>query len=791
MANEILNFDKIKQSIIEYLKSTFSEYSQLSFDKSTSQDLIADIQSYVTQLMSQRFEQSISDFYIETQQSDKINLLLSQYGYRKSFGIPSQTQLKLTLDENSMYEFNELDLASFTIPQLSLLVSDDNNHLWTNKNSILVTKTPQTFTKRVKISGQDVTRTYNKYSLVSITGSDEIPFVQMNYYETAIVDGLNVPNKIIEFLSETRGFPVNNYFIRDQSNIDLKILPFQRRQELSGIYYDLYDEIDIIDQSKYNIEDYDSFINNKYLIMDYNDILRKFIIINGDDQTRGFMLKTLPENKTLTLQFYITQGSRGQQEFGQVNKFAGTQQKILLDNRIYLSRPDFTENNDNIRVDLFSDIVYLNRNLKTGELIPDPPSSNQRVSLYDFFDIQNQSTPMQSYGWKKVNIVVQQQTPVIQGKDVEKLEDIKYNFSKYIKQKDKLVTVTDIEQYLEMFLKGLTLSLNQTQVYKEQIINTIVNSIQNTVFILPQVMKDENYRNLSFPIGTKIYGSDLPEDPQILPKFQYTYEKDSIIEEVKSNILQTMNVEFQNSEMLEIITNLPISVWQDTTIPVNSIISGIKQKIDNFLNFYLDFFDPFESIDLLNLYINLTKVNGIISIDMERYKDQFILKSRKELESKFVLPMQIQTIDQIRDTLKTQYMIPFTYHQTDEEIRLNDIQISLFGGQIGRVVYLEEELDDSPLISQPVSQLPIDIVLKDSRMDEILENIPTIQSDDYQTKYIIDQSYSKQEKQTGRTVSGTIQLIVLTVEGLVTETNLRVNEQINSEFVTTVINSIV
>ena len=497
MANEILNFDKIKQSIIEYLKSTFSEYSQLSFDKSTSQDLIADIQSYVTQLMSQRFEQSISDFYIETQQSDKINLLLSQYGYRKSFGIPSQTQLKLTLDENSMYEFNELELASFTIPQLSLLVSDDNNHLWTNKNSILVTKTPQTFTKKVKISGQDVTRTYNKYSLVSITGSDEIPFVQMNYYETAIVDGLNVPNKIIEFLSETRGFPVNNYFIRDQSNIDLKILPFQRRQELSGIYYDLYDEIDIIDQSKYNIEDYDSFINNKYLIMDYNDILRKFIIINGDDQTRGFMLKTLPENKTLTLQFYMTQGSRGQQEFGQVNKFAGTQQKILLDNRIYLSRPDFTENNDNIRVDLFSDIVYLNRNLKTGELIPDPPSSNQRVSLYDFFDIQNQSTPMQSYGWKKVNIVVQQQTPVIQGKDVEKLEDIKYNFSKYIKQKDKLVTVTDIEQYLEMFLKGLTLSLNQTQVYKEQIINTIVNSIQNTVFILPQVMKDENYRNLS------------------------------------------------------------------------------------------------------------------------------------------------------------------------------------------------------------------------------------------------------------------------------------------------------
>jgi hypothetical protein len=51
--------------------------------------------------------------------------------------------------------------------------------------------------------------------MVSITGSDEIPFVQMNYYETSIVDGLNMPNKIIEFLSETRGFPVNNYFIRD------------------------------------------------------------------------------------------------------------------------------------------------------------------------------------------------------------------------------------------------------------------------------------------------------------------------------------------------------------------------------------------------------------------------------------------------------------------------------------------------------------------------------------------------------------------------------------------------
>lgn len=740
--------------------------------------------------MQQRFEQSISDFYIETQQSDKINLLLSQYGYRKSFGIPSQTQLKLQLDENSMYEFNELELASFTIPQLSLLVSDDNNHLWLNKNSILVTRTPQTFTKKVKINGQDVVRTYNKYSMVSITGSDEIPFVQMNYYETSIVDGLNMPNKIIEFLSETRGFPVNNYFIRDQTNIDLRILPFAKRQELNGIYYELYDEIDIIDQSKYNIENYNSFINNKYLIIDYNDILRKFIIINGDDQTRGFMLKTLPDNKTLTLQFYLTSGSRGQQEFGQVNKFAGTQQKIILNDKIYLSRPDFTENNDNIRVDLFSDIVFLNRNLKTGELIPDPSSSNQRVSLYDFFDIQNQSTPMQSYGWKKCNIVVTQQTPVIQGKDVEKLEDIKYNFSKYIKQKDKLVTVTDIEQYLEMFLKGLTLSLNQTQVYKEQIINTIVNSIQNTVFILPQVMKDENYRNLTFPIGTKIYGSDLPEDPQILPRFKYTYEKDSIIEEIKSNIVQTMNVEFQNSETLEIITNLPISVWQDTTIPVNSIISGIKQKIDNFLNFYLDFFNPFESIDLLNLYINLTKVNGIISIDMERYKKQFILQSKRELESKFVLPMQIQSIEQVKDTIKTQYIIPFKYHQSDEEIRLNDIQISLFGGQIGRVVYLEEQLDDSPLISQQVSQLPIDIKLKDARMDEILENIPTIQSDDYQTKYIIDSTYSKQEKQNNPTTQSSTQFTILNVEALLTQTNLQVNETVSNSYEITITNSI-
>jgi hypothetical protein len=81
----------------------------------------------------------------------------------------------------------------------------------------------------------------------------------------------------------------------------LKLTPFAKSQIPGGLYYEFYDEIDIIDQSKYNIENYDSFINNKYLIMDYNDILRKFIIINGDDETRGFMLKTLPDNKTLTL----------------------------------------------------------------------------------------------------------------------------------------------------------------------------------------------------------------------------------------------------------------------------------------------------------------------------------------------------------------------------------------------------------------------------------------------------------------------------------------------------------
>jgi len=51
-------------------------------------------------------------------------LLLSQYGYKKNFGIPSQVNLNLKFDSKSMIQLNMLEIENFIIPPLILRVID-------------------------------------------------------------------------------------------------------------------------------------------------------------------------------------------------------------------------------------------------------------------------------------------------------------------------------------------------------------------------------------------------------------------------------------------------------------------------------------------------------------------------------------------------------------------------------------------------------------------------------------------------------------------------------------------
>jgi hypothetical protein len=86
--------------------------------------------------------------------------LLSQWGYFRSFGTPSQVLLELSFDTNSMMEMNDLGIKSLNIPPLIVKIKDDNNNIWMNKNSLLITKTPTV----IKREGN---KRYYKYQITS------------------------------------------------------------------------------------------------------------------------------------------------------------------------------------------------------------------------------------------------------------------------------------------------------------------------------------------------------------------------------------------------------------------------------------------------------------------------------------------------------------------------------------------------------------------------------------------------------------------------------------------------
>jgi hypothetical protein len=59
-----------------------------------------------------------------------------------------------------MVEMNDLGIKSLTIPPLLIKMKDDNNNIWMNKNSLLITKTPEIIKK-------DGNTYYYKYQITS------------------------------------------------------------------------------------------------------------------------------------------------------------------------------------------------------------------------------------------------------------------------------------------------------------------------------------------------------------------------------------------------------------------------------------------------------------------------------------------------------------------------------------------------------------------------------------------------------------------------------------------------
>lgn len=744
--NELINPVYLREQIIEYLKSNFDKYKYIDFDQSDSQSIITDIQSYITVLISNQFEQQVSDFYITTQGNDKIELLLSQYGYKKNFGIPSQVNLSLTFDEKSMIELNYLEIENFIIPPLILKIIDGNNNIWLNKNSILVTRTMELF---------GIDNEYYKYRMSSTNGSNTFSFIQMQF----VLYNFNV--QPIQFsrnriLQETEGYIIKDHYINDFSiiRLDLRLMYKEvieymyNNNRVTEYLYKPFDKIDSIQNSKYHVADYDTYIKNRYICISYNEIQNTFELINGDDINNGYMIKT--SDMPLYLQYYQTRGENQNQILGQVSRYMGVETQVLLNDKVYLKYTDYSNYTDyNIKGLFIPQKIKIKYNMTTKNYLTQEELQNSKteVFLYDLLNIQSITESLQYYGYSPLNIIVKQDENIVLGRNQEKIEQIKNNFNSYIKQKNKVVTLQDIDNYLTLFLKGFSYSLNQTSTYKYVKNKQYINSLENRLYICPQLFKNDNLRELYVTKGEKILSSELIVDPVILSEFNYTKEKYSIQKDLKENIIQTMDVQFIIPKFAYIYTKSPIEMFQDTKISINSIFYNLKDKLDVYQNIQNNKYDIFENINLIDILTTLSEVNGIINIDMQRFLSSFNVIIEATMESNNTIPLQYQRAFNKPNKIKTTYLIPINQHFKDENFISNSLSLFLFENQVGEIVKngINEVFQTYTEYSNFIMQTPVQIKLREEvvQYDYTIMPLYTVRDTVLPVPQIIDTQYSQ------------------------------------------------
>ncbi len=699
--NELLNPYFIKESIIEFLKTSNEKYQHVDFTESDSQSLITDISSYITMLISNKFEQSLSDFYIQTQSNDKIDLLLSQYGYKKSFGVPSQVNLSLFFDEKTMIQFNRLEMENFVIPPLILKIIDTNGNTWLNKNSILVTRTVEKF----GIHGE-----FFRYRMSSQNGGNIFPFIQMK----VSINEFNMNTEQLSrntFLNVSNGYLVKDHYIDDFTRINLDLRLYRKVIDSDNhIHYKLFEKIREIQNSKFHIDDFETYANNEYFTISYNEVQNTFDILTGDDINYGYKLKSSDLN--LTLQYYNTLGQEQNQFLGQVNKYSGLQDYILINDNIY-NINNILEYN--IQILFIPQKLKIKFNMNTGRKLTQEELDNpmSELYLYDLFNLKSINESMKFYGYSPINIIVKQEENIVIGKNQEKINEIKHNFNQYIKQKNKIVTSLDIDSYLNFFLRGYSYSLNQVSTYRHIKNKSYINGLENRLYILPQLFKDDSLKNVTLTKGVKILPSEIVDDPIIEKEFRYSGEKYNIHEELKKTIIQTMDVQFQKPQMIHIYTNKPIDVVQDAKNSINTIFHGLKEKLDYYTNINNKKYDIFENINLIDIISLVSEINGIINIDMSKFLESFDVIVENEMESNNTVPLQYNLTPGKPNKIKTSYLIPLTPQQREENFITNTFNLFLFNNHIGDVIKtgISEIFQDYTEYSNFILQSPIQIRL--------------------------------------------------------------------------------
>ncbi len=705
LLKEQFDFNQLKDNIVKFLRKN-PEYDQVDFDKSSSQSLLIDQVSYITTVLNQKHEMQMSDLFINTSNSfDKMSELLRQFGYNRRISVPSHTTIKLSIQEDQdLYLqiqdiFNKHNTDGLRFPPLFFKFSDNDQNIWTNRNSILIVK--QLLTEEEKVQLETPGLEY-KFKIISLEGEDVLTQIQLkpNY-----VKGKNLKGQWINL--------INNQLITENLNI-------QDGQERYNLQVKVQnDNFEVLDyefvQSKYQRENMDT----KYILFRYNEF-------NG--QFEYYIPEEIDVPDNFYFVFYSNVGSKGQIPQGQLSSFDGINDLIVYD-RVYLNTLKQQFNYDIIDFDYNSDTSQLpvkyilspkieHNNLDSGE--------SSELLDQDFQEIVDILSG---------NFLIEHLTNGRGGKDTETIEEIKYNFPSYIKTRDRIITLQDLIGYTKQFLTGTSNILTSVLLsqYPYVFVDQTVDKLKNEQGLKVLVSPDRLMKNLREINGIEIKNSFSSNTEHILPEYSYTSEKRILKDELENRISLQTTLRINNLNNQKFYTVNPINIYIDS-ISYQNVKNSIPIVLDNILSLTNDTIDIYNGFDLIKIIQEIGRIKGVMSFDINQYINSLyiMLNEKQNIENLFYFEennLSSQKYGQVKQ-LKEFYVSPISTLNVSEHYLLDSFNLFLDNNILQTSV--TDDNNEPQLTQLPVS----DIKIND------LQDMKTEKNESTIYKYYLEQNKS-------------------------------------------------
>ena len=652
LTKEQFDFEELKNNLIQFLRSK-KEYDTVDFDNSTAISIILDQLAYSTTVLNQKHEMSLQDLFVTTSNNyTKLSEILKQYGYNRRISYPAHTILQLGID-TSNYEildlfFDYISNIGIQIPPLLLKFVDGNGNIWTNRNSILIVR-------------EYINSTDYIYKCVSVFGSEDITFIQL---EPISIMATNSKGKYLPLLNDK--LLTKNINIQDVSQYKLDvILTDENYNIITDINGNKYEVV----QSIYEKED----INNPYIIFRYNTFNESFEYFIPETDT------SLPDN--FRILFYQNVGPDGNVSKGFVSKYEGIFNYIFLPDQIYITDESILD---------IADGIYPPQHIK-DIVFPQVPVD----SPYNLLEII-----------KNLKFTIINEYDQTGGKSIETIEEIKYNFPKYMKSKNKIITNEDLYTFQQKQLTGSTDIQNAVllSTYPYAVIDSEQDKLRNMQNLKILVARDKYIRNLQQLRGYEIVYNRLANQDNLIPEYLYTEEKSILKNELENRIPLTTTIRINDLNKQNFYSTKPLDIYINSTA-LDNIKTGIPVILDKLLAIDNQDIDIFKGYDLIKLTYALSSLNGIVSFNI----NNFINSLQVFLENSFTINNQINfsinrcdSVD-INNDLKEFYIFPFLPLNKSEHIIQSETNIMMFGNVIGTILKTDKNVQD--FISLPVQKI--------------------------------------------------------------------------------------